>query len=395
MSVLGSNPTIKVMGHGPMGYTLYDKFTKYGFQVQHISHDHDNIEDSILFLCIPSNHILTAINNLQDPGSTIVVDCSSQSCRHESICNIRYVKALGDTSVSDILNETTSLSLVAATNDDDAKDISDLLRSINIENKVIPLPLGGSLDMIDDKVNRVFPGWGMAIVVCACIWGLNFIYASIRYLDIICCGHTSIDKLGVFIINKVHSWSGLWCLTLPLLVGGIAKVWRCSGELPKWLVNMLYIRKQIGLLGGMLILQHVIMSTLILSPAYYSKFYKDDNTLLPSAEWSFFFATLGFTILVPIVVTSLTTGYTQKEWRMCQYTLSVLMLSFSTVHVFLTSYLSWDKIGDSSVHKGIPSITFVSVIPVVFVLLFRVLTDYICPYSLLRVNTVWYRPSGW
>ena len=46
-------------------------------------------------------------------------------------------------------------------------------------------------------------------------------------------------------------------------------------------------------------------------------------------------------------------------------------MALGAVHVVVMGYAGWSKIGDTSVHKGLPSITFVSSVPVLLVIVFR------------------------
>lgn len=66
-----------------------------------------------------------------------------------------------------------------------------------------------------------------------------------------------------------------------------------------------------------------------------------------------------------------------KEWIWIQRNVGIAALYFGTAHVVLMGYKGWKDVGDTSVKKGLPSITFLSTIPVMAVLLFRLIVSFL------------------
>ena len=60
-----------------------------------------------------------------------------------------------------------------------------------------------------------------------------------------------------------------------------------------------------------------------------------------------------------------------KEWRFVQLWLGQSALLLGMIHIIIMGAAGWNKIGDSKVHEGMPSITFISTLPIMLVVAFR------------------------
>jgi predicted dinucleotide-binding enzyme/DMSO/TMAO reductase YedYZ heme-binding membrane subunit len=384
------------MGHGPFGSALVALLQRYYFKVVHLSHLSGEDETGALdmiFLAIPARHVVSTTESTLGAFGGIIVDCAGSCPTAAALSGVltrtvlthrRYVKAMGDLSVYDLLADDVQLTynqgrtLLCGVYEEDCHAVSELLEAAQLQPRSVgPLT---NMQKIEDKYKRLFPGWGTAILITAGTWFFCMLYALSRYLGSWCCGSYDNSRAPMYLFNKVHCWSGLWILSLTYFLGGVGKVLR-EDQTPRWLVGLLNIRKQFGLCGVWLIVMHAIVSMLIFNQSYYGKFHKEDGTLQEWAEWSLFFGVLAFMILLPTVVTSFVGSYTFREWRCAQFHLGMLTLVFAVIHVVVmgnpTGKDGWKAVGDSAVHKGMPSITFMSSVPVLFTIAFRMFTEMI------------------
>lgn len=134
-------------------------------------------------------------------------------------------------------------------------------------------------------------------------------------------------------------------------------------------------KKEIGLLGFFVALIHVILSLILLSPAYYEKFYEADGKMVLIGEIAILVGVLSFAFLFLAAYQSFPRLRDKTECNLRlihQLVLGSLLLNL--VHVFVMGYKGW--INMSSWPGMIPPITLVSFILCVLFLGRRYLMKY-------------------
>jgi len=244
----------------------------------------------------------------------------------------------------------------------------------------------------------MFPGYGAAGLLTFGIHLVTSIYAGLRYLEDGCCGKYPWDMFPLYIFNKTVCWTSLWLFGFVYFLGGLAHI--MPKPLPMFLVNLLSIRKHLGNLGFFYIVVHVLISLLIFGPNYYGKFYDKERMMLTGkAELSMLLGVLGFGVMVLVAmasVPSIGSRLSWREWSFIQRWLGLIATTLGAAHVVVMGYQGWSHpvkgLGKYTGHKGMPSITFVSTLPIMVIVAFRIIVA-ILPPSLKPKSRILQTPS--
>lgn len=145
------------------------------------------------------------------------------------------------------------------------------------------------------------------------------------------------SNFPLFILNKGLSLSAVFLIAASYILGHLSRYF------PKTFTPWLSMRKYLGLLGFGLAAVHALMSMLLLSFAYYPKFFEESGKLNLIGELSLLFGVVSFFIFSIVAITS--TPSVEKEmdknkWLKVQ---SMGYLAFASVglHVLIMGFAGW------------------------------------------------------
>lgn len=374
---------------------------------------------SVIFLAIHAENFKDLLEEHADKlDGKIVVDVSNRDRPSETHSNAEYlqriiphasvVKAFNVISAYAMENDynTSSRQVFIASNNELARAaVANIARDMNFT----PVDFGGLLAArrIEKHPLRLFPDWrgpcGFAVAVFN-IWFLYLIY--IYYIE-----KTVYQWEQIFlkVMNKAICMTGVTVLSVTYLASSFAaalqlyygtKHIRFSRWLDKWLKN----RKQLGLVSFILIIIHVLMSTLIMSPTYLRSWYhvpanvshgaQTINWMTWKGEAACMTGIFSFILLCFLCVTtfpSVTNSLNWREWRFVQSKLGHLALLLAVLHVLVMGIPGWTK-SPKNIFK---SITFLSsVVPWITVLLKLFLSLPCIDKHLMNIRKGWERKEG-
>lgn len=203
-----------------------------------------------------------------------------------------------------------------------------------------------------------------AIVISLIVIAVSLLYAIIRYNLV---RNVPFDNIPLFIANKAIALSATILIGLSFLLGPLARFW------PNQFVAHLLLRKHLGVLGFGLATLHAVMSLILLTPAYYPRFFAEGGRLNFIGETSMLFGILAFLVFAGITITSLPPVEKQmhpNQWKFVQR-LGYLAYVFVLIHVAIMGYRGWFR--PESWQYGLASISLIAVLFIIFVLVMRTL----------------------
>lgn len=203
-----------------------------------------------------------------------------------------------------------------------------------------------------------------AIIIFLIIFGLSFLYAIIRYNLV---RSVPLDNVPLFIANKAIALSATILIGFSFLLGPLARFW------PNQFVPHLPLRKHLGVFGFALAALHAVMSLILLTPAYYPRFFSENGQLNFIGETSMLFGILAFLVFAGITVTSLPPMeryMNPAQWKFIQR-LGYLAYVFVLLHVAIMGFRGWFR--PESWQYGLASISLISALFIIFVLIMRTL----------------------
>ncbi|CAB9526512.1 Metalloreductase STEAP4 [Seminavis robusta] len=333
----------------------------------------------IVILAIPAEALKGFVANyFQFLRSKILVDVTNSSVRGEdlsSMCRlteVEWVKAFNDIGAVDILlNKPYSKTRVATTMCSPHKKALGLVQyfaeeSFGMTVKNVPPERYNDIAMHQNSLGQewIHAAWVMMILFAICEF-----YAILRYN--VFKGYAWFH-LPIQVSNKGICWTALNGFAWAQLPGLVARMFNVShsdslSDKPRWLLWSLSIRKHVGILSLWFLFIHILMSLLLLNPAYYGKFYlhpKANTSKMNSiGEASFFFAILGtgfYVILGICSLPSVGSHMTNKQWQLVYGPLAWVALAYGTIHVMVMGVKGWDD--QEKWPGGLPPITLTSVL---------------------------------
>lgn len=194
--------------------------------------------------------------------------------------------------------------------------------------------------------------------------GIAIVYAAVRYNVV---RDVPLSHLPLYIGNKAVALAATVLIGISYVIGPLARWW------PTKYVPLLPSRKAIGVAGYGLAAFHAIASLVLLSPAYYSRFYEASGKLTGTSESMLVMGILAF-LIFSLVATSSLPAVEEKlhpdDWlRIQRYGLWAYF--FVLLHVVLMGYKGWSQA--DSYQYGLASITLISSLVIVLVFLIRAL----------------------
>ncbi|XP_071078489.1 metalloreductase STEAP4-like [Haliotis cracherodii] len=333
----------------------------------------------VVFVALHAEHFQDTLSPLTDIfNNTITIDVSNRDRPSNKISNAELlqsllptatvVKAFNVTSAYVMENDIAggSRNIFVASNDVSARDrVSNLARDMGF----VPVDFGGltSSRRIEAYVTRLFPEWKMPVLVTSAIFGIWCLYAI--YLCFI--RHTySYDQLFLKVLNKPISATGITLMTLTYMPGCFAAFMQMAygtkhKPFPKWMDAWLKSRKQLGVLCFILILAHVLMSVILITPANFSSWFHSTAITIPAnlthdlhlpmktvmiwkGEAACLAGIMAFILLCLLATTTLPSvsdSLNWREWRFVQSSLGFTMLFISTGHVMIMGVPGWIETG--------------------------------------------------
>ncbi len=188
----------------------------------------------------------------------------------------------------------------------------------------------------------------------------TFTYAIVRYHVI---RGVAWSELPLFISNKAVALSAVAFIALSYSLGSLAAFW------PHRFEQTLPARKFFGLLGFGFAALHSVMSLVILSPAYYARFFEESGKLSLIGELSILFGVVSFAVFSLVAITSIPSIFQalgKEKWLQFQH-LGYWGMLVILGHVFVMGYRGW--MDTASWPGGLLPISLVAAI-ILFVALF-------------------------
>lgn len=205
-------------------------------------------------------------------------------------------------------------------------------------------------------------GWKTALLIFSATFAVTLGYAFLRYNVV---RNVSYENIPLFIANKAIALTATILIGLSFLLGPLARF------LPKLFVPHLYLRKHLGVTGFAAAALHALISLVLLTPAYYPKFFLPNGKMDLIGESSILFGILAFLIFLAISITSLPpieNRMDPRQWKFVQR-LGYLAYILILFHVAVMGWAGWWQ--PESWKFGLASISLISALVIVFVLIMR------------------------
>ena len=211
-------------------------------------------------------------------------------------------------------------------------------------------PGGAGLPTVDDAAlsrmtRRVTFAVGLAAMA----------YAVLRY---VVAGDVAPAQLPLFVANKAIAFTGAAllaaCLALTPLMSRVPRLGAWGG-----------LRKNFGLVGFGLSAIHVLMTMVLMNPAYYAKLYDAGGRMTIQGELALLTGILAFAALVLPAMTSVQVirqSIGLEKWLSIQK-LAVLALALTGLHLVALGLPTW--LAPASWPAGLPPITLAALLVVV------------------------------
>ncbi|XP_046564666.1 metalloreductase STEAP4-like [Haliotis rubra] len=333
----------------------------------------------VVFVAVHAEHFQETLAPLTDIFTDIIViDVSNRDSPSNKTSNAEFlqsllptatvVKAFNTTSAYIMENDIAggSRNIFVASNDVSARDrVSNLAREMGF----VPVDLGRltSSQRIEAYATRLFPQWKIPVLFTCIIFGIWFLYAI--YLCFI--RHTySYHQLFLKVLNKPVSATAITVMALTYMPGCFAAFMQIRygtkhKPFPRWLDAWLKSRKQLGVLCFILILPHVLMSVVLITPANFSSWFHSTAITIPAnhtndlhlpmktvmiwkGEAACLAGIVAFVLLCLLATTTLPSvsdSLNWREWRFVQSSLGFTLLFVSAGHVLIMGLPRWIETG--------------------------------------------------
>ena len=201
----------------------------------------------------------------------------------------------------------------------------------------------------DDFEDRLIQSFTMRWLIL--LLGVPVTYAIVRYHVF-----SGIDwsHFPLFIANKGISLAAVFFIATSYLIGKTLRAY--EGDFKKQLILI----KFCGLIGFSLASIHALMSLLLVSPAYYPKFFLESGKMNLTGESTMVFGVLSLWCLAITAITSLPFMYDAvgaERWQRGQR-MGYLSLVLAAGHVLVMGFAGWLMPG--SWQAGLPPVSLVA-----------------------------------
>lgn len=356
--------------------------------------------------------ILVDVSNRARPSKT----CSNAEYLKTLVPSAAVVKAFNVISAYSMENDysTASKQVFIASDDESARTIvANIARNMNF----FPVDFGGvrSARRIEAHPLRLFPEWRGPIGFATGMFNVWLLFLIYKYY--IAKEVFPWEQIFVKVSNKAICMTGITVLAVTYLASTFAACFQLYYgtkhiRFPRWLDKWMRDRKQLGVVGFILILVHTIMSVLIMSPTYLRSWYHDSSIIMPHnatepvkmsmitwMNWKGEAACLtgilsfvAFCLIAVSTIPSVSESLNWREWRFIQSRLGHAALFLAVVHVIIMGAPNWAKKPETL----LLSITFLSsIIPWITLLSKLVLCLPCIDRVIIRIRKGWERtPSN-
>ncbi len=174
-----------------------------------------------------------------------------------------------------------------------------------------------------------------------------------------------IEKIYFNVLFASIALTGLTAIAISYLIGPLARLWPARWE------KYCDTRKQFGLIGLAFVVFHVFLGLVILTPAYFPKFFSETGKLSGLGQISALAGILGFIIFMIIGITSLPSvagKMTERGWFFVQRS-GLAAIILSVLHFIVFKWRGW--FNWNNWNNNIPPGTLVVTIFIVLVFLIR------------------------
>jgi len=379
---------------------------------------------SIIFLAIHAANYKDCLNSsiglLQEK---IIVDVSNRDRKSKSDSNAEMlsrllpksivVKAFNVVSAYAMENDNIggSRRVFIASDDNKSRDkVSVIARDMGFT----PVDMGllRSSRKIESFPLTLLPEWRAPIAFAVGVFNIWLLYIIFIYF----VEKTAYrwDQIFVKVMNKPLCMTAITVLSstfLPSSVSALFQIFYGTKHIrfPSWLDRWLKSRKQLGMVSFFLVVVHVIMSVLIMSPTYLRSWYQPipvsipgnltHDLKLPMVTWMVWkgeaaclvgiIAFLCLCIIAISTIPSVTDSLNWREWRFIQSNLGHVTLLLSLIHVIIMGAPGWVKVGPI---KTMRSITFLSSVLPFLTLFLKLIFSVPCLHRYLKkIRNGWER----
>ena len=333
---------------------------------------------NVIFLAIHAeNYKDFCEKHAENLKGKVIIDVSNRSRPSKTHSNAEYlqtllpsatvVKAFNVVSAYSMENEysTASKQVFIASEDVEARNmIANIARNMNF----FPVDFGGlrSARRIEAHPLRLFPEWrgpvGFATGVFN-VWLLFLIYKYYMVKEVFAW-----EQLFVKVSNKAICMTGITVLAVTYLASTFAAMFQIYYgtkhiRFPRWLDKWMRDRKQLGVVGFILIVTHAMMSMLLMSPTYWRSWYHDASITVshnltepvkfPMVTWMTWkgeaacltgiLSFLAFCLVAVSTIPSVSESLNWREWRFIQSRLGHAALFLAVTHVIIMGAPGWAK----------------------------------------------------
>ncbi len=192
-----------------------------------------------------------------------------------------------------------------------------------------------------------------AIRLILTVFSASTVYAFLRYIVF---GDVEVAHLPLFILNKATALSGFFLLIISSVISML------KNRDFHWLNSCYQGKDIIGKGSFLLIIAHVFISLIIMSPAYFEKFFAESDRLNLKGELSMLMGVAGLIFLWRInrYFTYSAFDRVEKRSRPLHRQLISWGIVVSSLHVIIMGYDSWFEPGKW--HGYFPPITLVALV---------------------------------
>jgi hypothetical protein len=243
---------------------------------------------------------------------------------------------------------------------------------------------------LESYTRFLFPLWRIPMLIALVV--LMIWSAVTFYMKFINTKTTSWNQIFLSITNKILCSSAITTLALVYMPSNFACIFQLAygtkeRRFPEWLDKWLLSRKQLGLLTFAIGSLHALITLVIISPAYYSSWYKPATVIIPAMPnqtqvvvqnglmtWKGELASLmgmltlfSMSLLALASIPAIGNLLNWREWRFIQSKLGTVTLLFAIGHVFAMATPRWIERG---LVQSLYSVGFLCVVfPVITILM--------------------------
>ena len=204
--------------------------------------------------------------------------------------------------------------------------------------------------------------WERGLAIALGVFAVSLLYAFIRYNIL---RDVPFSDIPLYIFNKALALGATVVIGFSFLLGPLAALW------PRWFSPHLPLRKALGIIGFGGAAVHAVISLILLSPAYYSRWFTESGSLNAIGQFSLLFGVLALAVFAVVAVSSMPLMFErlgEARWRKMQR-LGYGAYALTLLHVVAMGARGWAN--PESYAYGFISISLLSALIIFFVFAMR------------------------